>query len=384
MNFDVRENDFDSDFDVLSIEFVDASTGVALDLADLDLDGHLEAESNGGLTFYPSGTFVDGVFQYRAFDGFEYSEIATVTITMLDPVDATAPTLLAGDDYYSLGGLPELSAPSWDDFIPGQPYKPISLNDSTISDSVVFQLVSEMDPSVGDLLFSELDGSFTFAPSPTNGDDLVSFQYTISSADSISEPATVFISLQNRAPTGVDATYSLFHNETIDVAGDSNQSLFSLASDLDGDSLTIVPESQPPSDVFAYDVDGGFTYFPKQGVAVNDAFHYRLFDGQDTSELLSLTFDVGDARPIAIDETKVGLVNEPIAATVPQIVSEDGDLATAVNAGGPHHGTVVWAEDGSFTYTPDDGFAGTDSISCLLYTSPSPRDQRGSRMPSSA
>ena len=27
---------------------------------------------------------------------------------------------------------------------------------------------------------------------------------------------------------------------------------------------------------------------------------------------------------------------------------------------------------------------GTDPVTCLLYTSPSPRDQRGSRMPSSA
>ena len=32
---------------------------------------------------------------------------------------------------------------------------------------------------------------------------------------------------------------------------------------------------------------------------------------------------------------------------------------------------------------PGDG-AGNDSSTCLLYTSPSPRDQRGSRMPSSA
>ena len=32
--------------------------------------------------------------------------------------------------------------------------------------------------------------------------------------------------------------------------------------------------------------------------------------------------------------------------------------------------------------SPDDPFA--DYETCLLYTSPSPRDQRGSRMPSSA
>ena len=32
----------------------------------------------------------------------------------------------------------------------------------------------------------------------------------------------------------------------------------------------------------------------------------------------------------------------------------------------------------------DGAFVGEDRTPCLLYTSPSPRDQRGSRMPSSA
>ena len=41
----------------------------------------------------------------------------------------------------------------------------------------------------------------------------------------------------------------------------------------------------------------------------------------------------------------------------------------------------------SYTYTPDDTVIQgevEEGKSCLLYTSPSPRDQRGSRMPSSA
>ena len=33
---------------------------------------------------------------------------------------------------------------------------------------------------------------------------------------------------------------------------------------------------------------------------------------------------------------------------------------------------------------PDEAIAAKTAIPCLLYTSPSPRDQRGSRMPSSA
>ena len=44
----------------------------------------------------------------------------------------------------------------------------------------------------------------------------------------------------------------------------------------------------------------------------------------------------------------------------------DGTIQVAIGAA-----SVCWDDDGVF-------------ISCLLYTSPSPRDQRGSRMPSSA
>ena len=38
----------------------------------------------------------------------------------------------------------------------------------------------------------------------------------------------------------------------------------------------------------------------------------------------------------------------------------------------------------SHGYKPTQSAVGTTNGACLLYTSPSPRDQRGSRMPSSA
>ena len=53
---------------------------------------------------------------------------------------------------------------------------------------------------------------------------------------------------------------------------------------------------------------------------------------------------------------------------------------------------VNYLPEGPKSYKPKIGVIGTGGISdfhlkaysCLLYTSPSPRDQRGSRMPSSA
>ena len=44
----------------------------------------------------------------------------------------------------------------------------------------------------------------------------------------------------------------------------------------------------------------------------------------------------------------------------------------------------LFAGDGKFGFKDVSAAAGLDFTTCLLYTSPSPRDQRGSRMPSSA
>ena len=45
-------------------------------------------------------------------------------------------------------------------------------------------------------------------------------------------------------------------------------------------------------------------------------------------------------------------------------------------------GWIVWGPTPE--YSGDASIHSTDVTGCLLYTSPSPRDQRGSRMPSSA
>ena len=72
-------------------------------------------------------------------------------------------------------------------------------------------------------------------------------------------------------------------------------------------------------------------------------------------------------------------------------IGENLTFALSVNAS-MSNGELNFNSDGTFVYTPDPDFFGsdsvtydvTDSVSCLLYTSPSPRDLSTSRMPSSA
>ena len=61
----------------------------------------------------------------------------------------------------------------------------------------------------------------------------------------------------------------------------------------------------------------------------------------------------------------------------------DGDPLTIISVSTPENGVATLLNSGNVRYTPNQGFSGTDSFSynvsdgavtCLLYTSPSPRD----------
>ena len=64
---------------------------------------------------------------------------------------------------------------------------------------------------------------------------------------------------------------------------------------------------------------------------------------------------------------------------------EDGPRASFVNLWGQVKDDTEPPVPSQLTYVgPEAQEVSTTYITCLLYTSPSPRDQRGSRMPSSA
>ena len=150
----ILENDFDDDF-------IHGGTITAVLIDDV---------TNGGLTLNPGGSFVydsnDGyfggdAFTYKAFDGVAYSEIATVSITVIAVNDAP----VAFDDAFTLDEDVTLTVEA-----PG-----VLANDTdTENDALqIGQIVVE--PEHGTLT-AYLDGSFTYEPDfQYNGED--SFTY---------------------------------------------------------------------------------------------------------------------------------------------------------------------------------------------------------------
>ena len=76
-----------------------------------------------------------------------------------------------------------------------------------------------------------------------------------------------------------------------------------------------------------------------------------------------------------IEEINVGLLHQVVKGSRTNFRNNTASVKTRAQVSGT--GAKPWAQKGT-------GRARQGSLSCLLYTSPSPRDTRSSRMPSSA
>jgi len=74
--------------------------------------------------------------------------------------------------------------------------------------------------------------------------------------------------------------------------------------------------------------------------------------------------------PVANPDSYMAITNTALTVAAPGVLANDidadDDNITAVLVGNPSHGTLDFSADGSFVYTPADGYAGPDSFSYLL------------------
>lgn len=97
--------------------------------------------------------------------------------------------------------------------------------------------------------------------------------------------------------------------------------------------------------------------------ANGDADHQAV----TVSDIEFSTVDVGDGAPDAVDDTVTTTVGEPVTLDPRDNDSDpDGDPLTVTGITTATNGTAVLNGDGTVTYTPNDGFTGTDTISYTI------------------
>jgi VCBS repeat-containing protein len=161
-------------------------------------------------------------------------------------------------------------------------------------------------------------------------------------------------------------SYSVNENQVLNVAAPG---LLAGASDPDGDPISPVLGTGPAHGSLTLNPDGSFTYTANVNYAGSDGFTYVISDGDLTSALVTVNITVIaiNRPPVATNDSYTTNENTPLVVAAPGVLGNDtdpdGDPLSAVLVSGPSHGTLVLNADGSFTYTPNTGYTGSDSFS---------------------
>ncbi len=338
VDINVLEGDVDEDgtIDPTSVTVVSAPS-----------NGTAAANVDGTITYAPNADFNGSdsfTYTVNDDDGATSNE-ATVTVT----VNAVNDAPVAVDDSY---GTNEETALTVD--------APGVLDNDTDAENNALTAALASDVSNGTLVLNA-DGSFTYTPDAGfSGSD--SFTYTANDGTADSAPATVTITVNdvNDAPEAND--------QDVETDEDINLPIILTASDADGDDLTFTVTVQPTNGVLSGN-GAELTYDPNDNFNGSDSFTFEVNDGNGGTGTgtVNITVNPVNDAPVAVDDSYGTDEDTPLTVAAPGVLDNDtdadsGDTLAAVLDTDVSNGTLVLNADGSFTYTPDAGFSGTDSF----------------------
>uniref|UniRef100_UPI002635AD03 Ig-like domain-containing protein n=1 Tax=uncultured Sulfitobacter sp. TaxID=191468 RepID=UPI002635AD03 len=328
---DVLGNDTDPEDDPLTITEATSE------------DGDVTINDDGTLTFTPNPDFFgEAVIDYTITDGNGGEDDARVTVTVENVNDAP----VAVDDCVS---TPEDTPVTI----------PVLANDTDV-DNDALDVIAATSPD-GDVTIND-DGTLTFTPNlDFTGDAEIA--YTISDPDGETSDAIVKISVgeETDPPVANDDTAETDEDTpvTIDVLGND--------TDPDGDPLEVVSATSPDGDVTIND-DGTLEFTPNPDFNGPTTITYTITDGnggEDTATVDVTVNPVNDG-PLAEDDNAQTPEGTPV--TVPVLVNDsdiEDDPLTIISASSPD-GEVTINDDGTLTFTPDDGFIGEAQVNYTI------------------
>ena len=327
----VAGNDSDAEGSALSVTLV---AGPA--------HGALVLNAKGSFSYTPEANFSGtDSFTYKANDGTLDSDAVAVTLTVAPVNDAP----VAADD-----------AAATDEDVPVSGNVIDNAADAE-GDALTAALVG--GPSHGSLDLAA-DGSYAYTP-VANFSGTDSFTYRVSDGRASSGIATVTLVVApvNDAPVAADGQSAT--DEDVPVSGNVIES----SADADGDALTAALLGGPSNGTLDFAADGSFTYTPAADFFGTDSFTYLVSDGMASSNVATLTLivaPVNDAPVAADDEVAIDEDASVTGYVTDNATDAEDDSLTATLLGGPSHGALDFAADGSFTYTPAADFFGADSF----------------------
>ncbi len=333
VTIDLLANDSDAESDPLTI------SGMTL-----PANGQLADNGDGTVTYiHNGGETVSDSFTYRANDGNLTSDLTTVTIT-ITPVN-DLPT--ADDD---AGATAE----------GGSVIVNVLDGDADAEGSAL--TVTNLSVPANGTATLNADGTVTYTH---NGSETISdsFTYTANDGTADSAVATVNITV---TPVN-DVPQAVADSGTLDEGGSVTIDLLANDSDGENDPLSVTGMTQPAHGQLLDNGDGTITYNHDGGESTSDSFTYTASDGTDASAVTTVTLTinpVNDAPVANPDSFSVGFnsSNNPLDVLLNDTDAEGSALTINTPLGATSNGGTVSTDGGTITYTPADGFNGTETF----------------------
>ncbi len=316
-----------------------------IDAGAFDIDSQ-----TGELTFKDAPDFeapvdADGDNQYhvkvKVTDANGASDTDSYRVNVKDQAENAAPNAQDDDAFTNEGESVDINVLS---------------NDSDPDGDAIF--VSSLDDASNGTVELNNDGTVTYSPDAGFvGQD--SFNYHITDGNGEVSDATVFVNVAdvNDVPIAQDDEVFINQDESIDIDVLNND------SDPDGDDIAISSLEQAANGTVLINGDGTISYRPNNGFVGQDSFTYHITD--DSGEVSDATVVVNVANvndaPVAQDDFAVTDENQSIDIDVlANDADPDGDAVSVSSLEDAANGTVALNDDGTISYTPNDGFVGTD------------------------
>lgn len=240
-------------------------------------------------------------------------------------------------------------------------FKATATDPDVPAQTLTFSLVNE---PLGALI-DAVSGDFTWTPTEAQGPATYTFDVKVTDSGSPplsdSKSVTVMVDEVNVVP--IANSQSVTTNEDTSVA----ITLSGTDADIPVQVLTFSLVNSPTNGVLS-GIAPSLTYTPNTNFNSFDSFAFTISDGIATSNIATviITITAVNDAPVAVNDSYTTNEDTPLTIIATGVLGNDTDTEndplTAVLDTTTSNGSLTLNSDGSFTYTPDPDFNGSDSF----------------------
>ncbi len=226
-------------------------------------------------------------------------------------------------------------------------------------------------PGQGTWALNSTTGAVTFTPVTGFTGDPTPINYTVTDAAGLTSNTGTIVIDYDYPPVAVNDTAGTPMNTPLNGSVSTNDTC------RDGPCSYSPLSSDPPTHgTVTVNANGTYTYTPSAGFTGTDTFSYVVCNSVTPTPLCDTAQVVITVTgpPVATNDTASTPMNTPLNGNVTtNDTCRQGPCNYSPLASDPaDHGTVTLNSNGTYTYTPNPGFTGTDTFSYVLCNSGPP------------